>query len=59
LLVTHSGPRWIGPPSSNDFVDIYAQGESEMCDTDLIALLLLEDMDLESHNFDMGKKHDI
>lgn len=44
VLVTHSGPRWIGPPSSNDFVDIYAQGESEMHDTDLIGELETERM---------------
>ena len=44
VLVTHSGPRWIGPSSSNDFVDIYAQSESEMNDTDLIGELETERM---------------
>lgn len=44
VLVTHSGPRWIGPATSNDFVDVYAQSESENNDTDLIGELETERM---------------
>ena len=44
VLVTHSGPRWIGPPPSNDFVDVYAQSESENNDTDFIGELETERM---------------
>lgn len=44
VLVTHSGPRWIGPSSYNDFVEIYAQTERERYDTDLIGELETERM---------------
>lgn len=44
VLVTHSGPSWIGPPSSNDFVDIYAQSEFEHTGADLITELETERM---------------
>jgi hypothetical protein len=44
VLVTHSGPRWIGPATSNDFVAIYAQGELETCGNDLIGELETERM---------------
>lgn len=44
VLVTHSGPRWIGPATSNDFVAIYAQGELETLGSDLIGELESERM---------------
>jgi len=44
VLITHSGPRWIGPPSSNDFIDLYARSEEESTGGDLIADLETERM---------------
>jgi len=44
VLVTHSGPNWIGPSTSNDFVAIYADEEMETTGTDLIAELETERM---------------
>lgn len=44
VLVTHSGPRWVGPPSSNEFVDLYADAESEQTGADLIGELETERM---------------
>lgn len=42
VLVTHSGPRWIGPCSSNDFVNLYAKDELETIGSDLIGELETE-----------------
>lgn len=44
VLVTHSGPRWIGPTSSNDFVDLFAQCELDLTGADLIGELETERM---------------
>jgi len=44
VLVSHSGPRWIGPSSSNHIVDLYARREDESTGSDLITELETERM---------------
>lgn len=42
VLVTHSGPTWIGPSASNGFVRLFAQEEADRLGSDLIADLEAE-----------------
>ncbi len=42
VLVTHSGPSWIGPPCRNDFVEIFASTEMDQLGRDLIDELEIE-----------------